>query len=107
MSKAHDEPSDADRIAADGVRIQLKGKPHTIRFGLLALRYIEGEFEGLDEWIERVRQKGAGKDFVRAICAGMIAGLLHEKPTEMALEVFEEQCMKLLDEGGSLAEWMQ
>ena len=91
---------------AKGIPITLKGEPHLLRFGVRALRFLEREFGSVQKYVDRLDQKEWGEDRIRAICAGMTAGLLHEKPAEMALDAFQESIEELLDSGDSLLEWV-
>jgi len=91
-------PTDAARIAADGLWLTLGGVPRRLHFGMRATMYIEKEFGSLDDFVAELSRNKA-----TAICGGIVAALLHEKSPQMAVEAFQEEIVDLLD-GASLSD---
>lgn len=89
--------TDLDRIRAQGREWKAAGRIRRVRMGLLAVAYLEDRYDGLDGYIKALAQKGWGAGKVRACIAGMIAGLLHEKPKDQTLEDFEAEVEEALD----------
>jgi hypothetical protein len=89
--------TDFDPIFGEGPTLTLGGTTHQVRYGFKALHYLEQRFGSMQHFIDSLEQPTMGPDRLRAICLGLTAGLLHEKPREAALEDFEADIEDALD----------
>jgi hypothetical protein len=92
-----DEPSDGARLIARGAPIRLSDGEHRLRFDYQALEYLEECFEGLDEFMGRLRETKWKAQRLRSVRTGIVAGLLHSKPQPMSLEAFEDHIRSLME----------
>ncbi len=86
----------------------LGGKLHRVRFGLLALKYLEDKYGALDKYIERMTPRGWAEGKIHAIVDGMVAGTLHEKPSDISADEWYASIEAKLDENvDGLVGWIQ